>query len=377
MIMIHDPNLLIKLIIRMIVGKVKIKHAGMILYDPERDTYVLKISKGEVGFKIPSGFARFDRNHSLIKIFSEKEYDSLMVNKNAILTHDLQKMIWQESVINGSNGSKQLLYDVGRQMQLFNVEACVPAKYKDKLMAVLLLGGKKNGEKFEQDELDFFSALASDAAMAIRNAQLFAKVRRESEKNHDLFIRTTVVLSAAIEAKDKYTRGHTDRVTRYSVAIAQHMVASGVAYFSQEFMENLYLAGILHDIGKIGVPEAILNKETLLTKEEYEIIKKHPANGYEILHPLTELKDSLNGVKYHHERFDGQGYPEGLKGDEIPIIASIIAVADAFDAMTTDRPYRKGFSKEEAIDEISKNIGKQFHPDPARAMIELFYHGRI
>ena len=258
MIMIHDPKLLIKLIVRMIVSKVMIKHAGMILYEPEKDAYVLSISRGETGFKIPAGFARFSTNHSIIKLFTEKEYRSLTINKNAILVQDLNRLIWQESILNNKNGNQQLLHDVGEQMQMFNAVACVPAYYQDKLLAVLLLGEKNESIGFDQQELDFFAALASDVAMAIRNAQLFMDLKKESEKNHDLFIRTMVVLGQAIEVKDKYTHGHTKRVTDIAVAIARQMVLNESADFAEEFFENIYIAGMLHDIGKIGVPEEIL-----------------------------------------------------------------------------------------------------------------------
>lgn len=375
--MIHDPKLLIRLIVRMIVSKVQIKHAGMILYEPKQDTYILDISRGERGVKIPAGFTRFNRNDPLIQLFAGKQYRSLILNRNAILTQDLNKLIWQESLLNGGNGNQELLHRVGEQMRMLNVEACVPAKYKNRLMAILLLGKKSDGCKYNEEELDFFAALASDVAMAIRNAQLFDGLKRESEKNHDLFIRTIIVLAQAIEAKDKYTRGHTEGVTGYAISIARQMVANGSAVFDGNFFENLYVAGMLHDIGKIGVPESILNKAGLMTPEEAEIMKQHPLWGVEILKPLSELKGSLEAVKYHHERYDGSGYPEGLKGEEIPIIAAIISVADAYDAMITDRPYRAALSKQEALNEIRTNLGSQFPPKPARALIELAEMGRV
>jgi len=377
MIMIHDPKLLIKLIVRMIVSKVMIKHAGMILYEPDKDAYILSISRGETGFKVPAGFARFSKNHSIIKLFTEKEYRALTINKNAILVQDLNRLIWQESVLNNKNGNQQLLHDVGEQMQMFNAVAGVPAYYQDKLLAVLLLGEKHDGFGFDQQELDFFAALASDVAMAIRNAQLFMDLKKEADKNHDLFIRTMVVLSQAIEVKDKYTHGHTKRVTDIAVLVARQMALNESADFEEEFYENLYIASMLHDIGKIGVPEEVLNKNGTLTKEEYQIVQLHPRHGVEILSPLSELKESLDGVKYHHERYDGKGYPEGLSGEGIPIIAAIISVADAFDAMITDRSYRPGMTKAQAVEEVKRNAGTQFHPVPVKALVELYEKGRL
>ena len=138
MILIHDPRLLIKLIVRSIVQKVRIQHAGMILYDPVKDNYVLSISRGEQGARIPEGFVRFDRNHPIIKLFIEKEYKYLVGNRNAILAEDINKMIWKESVISNGNGSKKLLHDVSHQMPKLNAVACVPAYHQHILLAILL-----------------------------------------------------------------------------------------------------------------------------------------------------------------------------------------------------------------------------------------------
>lgn len=377
MILIHDPRLLIKLIVRSICQKVRIEHAGMILYEPQKDSYVLSISHGSHGSRIPEGFIRFDKKNPIIKLFIEKEYKYLVQSRNALVSDDLNKMIWQESVISNGNGTRQLLHDVSSQMPKLNAVACVPAYHQHMLMAVLLLGKKHDESRFEQEELDFFSALASDVAMAIRNAQLFDDLKREAERNRNLFIQTTIALGSAIEAKDAYTHGHTERVTKYALAIARQMEASRTYDFPPKFFENLYIAGLLHDIGKIGVPEAILCKQDKLTEEEYEIMKTHTTRGAEILSALTGFEEVINGVKYHHERYDGSGYPEGLKGEGIPIVAAIIAVADTFDAITTDRSYRKGMGKDVAIAEVQKYSGKQFNPKPVSALLELYRKGEI
>ncbi|MCA9398881.1 MAG: HD-GYP domain-containing protein [Candidatus Omnitrophica bacterium] len=379
MIMIHEPELLIKLIIRMIVRKLTIRHAAMIIGQPHNNTFVLKISRGESGMRIPQGFARFSISSPIVQIFSQKEYKSIILRRNALLLEDINKLIWQESVLENGNGAKfkELLHKVEDQMKTLNSTACVPAFYKDELMAILLLGEKKDGRSFVQDELDFFSALASDAAMAIRNAQLFDELKKEADRNRKLFLQTIMVLGSTIEAKDAYTHGHTERVTRYAVAIARHMADTGMTEFSESFFENLYIAGLLHDIGKIGVPEAILNKTGALKPEEYAIMQEHTVKGVEIVRPLNLPQECLDGILYHHEAFDGSGYPEGLSGANIPISASIIAVADAFDAMTSDRPYRKGLSKEVAIEEIHRKTGTQFNPIPAKAMMELYEMGKV
>jgi len=216
--------------------------------------------------------------------------------------------------------------------------------------------------------------------MAIRNAQLFKELQIELDKERRLFIHTTVALAAAIDAKDHYTHGHTSRVTNLTLEIAKKITQKYRSYsekFNEKFMENLHIASLLHDIGKIGIPETILNKEGSLNQEEKKKMQEHPSVGALILQPIKELAEPLSGVKYHHERYDGSGYPEGLKGEQIPVIALIIAVADAFDAMTTDRPYRRALSKEEAVKEIRNASGKQFDPLFASALAELCQEGKI
>jgi len=378
MIRIHNPKLLIKLIVRTIVRKLHVKHAAMILYAPERDSYVLSISRGTTGIKIPAGFTRFDRDSPLIKLFGQKEYKHLIFSRNGIVSDDINRLIWRETVLGGGAPDvKDLLYKVDGQMEMLNAVVCVPAYYRHKLLAVLLLGEKYNGAKFDQEELDFFSAIASDAAMAIRNAQLFTRLKAQSDRNKELFLQTINVLGSTIEAKDAYTHGHTERVTEYAVAIARQMMDNGSAEFSETFFENLYIACLLHDIGKIAVPEAILNKPGRLTDEERVIIQQHTIKGHEIVQPLSLPQDCRDGILFHHEWHNGGGYPQGLKEDEIPMVAAIIAVADAYDAMTSDRPYRKGMDKTIAIEEIKRNLGSQFSPLPAKAMLELFGIGKI
>jgi HD-GYP domain-containing protein (c-di-GMP phosphodiesterase class II) len=159
--------------------------------------------------------------------------------------------------------------------------------------------------------------------------------------------------------------------------ICKKLAQKNKKQFSDEFLEDMHIASLLHDIGKIGIPESILNKQGPLTAEEFQIIKKHPTIGENILKSIKELNGCIAGVKYHHERYDGTGYPEGLKGEQIPLIAAVICAADAYDAMISDRPYRKGFPKEKAISEITSLAGKQFHPDISSIMFELYRENKI
>lgn len=377
MILIHDPNLMIKLIIRLIVHKVGAKHAGVLLFKPDKDCYVLTISGGEAGMKIPPGFARFDKDNPLVTLFLDKKYRQQFAKRGYLVVSDLNNLIWQESLLSSKEEKKEFLNNIIRQMGMFNVLACVPAYFRDNLLALLLLGEKSNNEGYEEEELDFLSALASHVAMALQNAQLINNLKEEVDRNKTLFINTALSLASTIEAKDKYTRGHTERVTKYSMMIADEISRSHVVDLPKSFFENLYIAGLLHDIGKIAVPESILCKIDKLTDEEYEAIKQHPQRGAEILQALPEFKEALSGVLFHHERFDGKGYPNGLKEEEIPLMAAIIAVADTYDAMTSNRPYRKALSKEQARQEISKNAGIQFSPLVAEVFLRLLDSGMI
>ncbi len=380
MIMVHEPDLLIAMIIRMIVQRLDLQHAGMVVFNPATKEYQLTVSKGDAGYKIPSEFGRFSQDSPIVKIFLRPEYRPFFEHKHAVLWYDLNRMIWQEGMLNGDADSdlKELLHQVSDQMHMLGIVACVPAIYREDLLAVLLLGEKEDGRKFDKEELSFFGALASDAAMALRNAQLFEQIKRQAEHNHDLFLRMTMTLGAAIEVKDKYTRGHSEGVTRYALAIAEEMrAAAGRDDFDQEFFEDLYIAGILHDIGKIGVPESILNKPGALTPEEYALVKRHPVDGVAILKPLSELKRCIEAIRAHHERFDGSGYPDGLQGEAIPMIAAIIAVADTLDAIVTQRPYRKSRTLAEAIDEVRRYRGTQFRPDVVDAAVRVYNAGRF
>jgi len=373
MIFVHDPDLLIKMIVRMMVDKVKIDHASFFLHNKEKQGYLLTQSQGSLYKKIPLDLICIDKDDMLIRFFRDHKSNFIFARealllseaKLALKTGKLKPQVRQEL--------SQVLY----QMELLGTEVCIPSYFRDELLGLLLLGKKENGRKFLDEELDFFVALNSNVAMAIRNAQLFKLLELELDRKHQLFIRTTVALAAAIEAKDHYTHGHTSRVTNLSMEIAQRMGLKAKKNFDNKFLENLHISSLLHDIGKIGVPEHILNKRGALTVGERNRIKDHPMIGVNILSSIKELEGAVSGVRYHHERFDGQGYPEGLKGDQIPLIASVITVADSFDAMSTDRPYRAAMDKTEAMEEIRRLSGRQFCPSVAGVFLELCREGKI
>ena len=373
MIFVHDPDLLIKMIVRMMVDKAKISHASFFLHNQEKQGYLLTVSRGSLHKKIPLDLVCIDKDDVLIRFFREHK-SSFIFGREALLLSEARLALRKDKL---KPEVKQQLAQVLYQMELLKAAACIPSYFRDELLGLLLLGNKESGKKFIDEELDFFVALNSNVAMAIRNAQLFKELGRELDRKHQLFIRTTVALAAAIEAKDHYTHGHTSRVTNLSMEIAQRMGIKAKKNFDGKFLENLHISSLLHDIGKIGVPEHILNKRGSLTVGERNRIKEHPMIGVNILKSIKELEGAVVGVRYHHERFDGQGYPEGLKGDQIPLVASIITVADSFDAMSTNRSYRAALKKTDVINEIRQLSSRQFSPIVADIFLELCQEGKI
>ena len=194
---------------------------------------------------------------------------------------------------------------------------------------------------------------------------LSEEVERKTRENERLFLHVVSSLASAIDAKDTYTNGHSNRVAEYSREIAKR------AGYQGKRLEDVYMMGLLHDVGKIGVPDAVINKPAKLTDEEYDIIKNHPVLGARILGKIKEMPALANGARWHHERYDGKGYPDGLSGRDIPEEARIIAVADSYDAMSSHRSYREPLPQEVIRQEIEKGIGTQFDPKFARIMLEM------
>lgn len=194
---------------------------------------------------------------------------------------------------------------------------------------------------------------------------LTEEVQKKTKENERLFMHVVSSLASAIDAKDTYTNGHSLRVAQYAREIA------GRAGYGKERLDEIYMMGLLHDVGKIGIPDAVINKPAKLTDEEYDIIKNHPVMGARILGIIKEMPKLANGARWHHERFDGTGYPDGLSGEDIPEEARIIAVADSYDAMTSHRSYREPLPQGIVKEEIEKGKGTQFDPYFASIILEM------
>lgn len=238
---------------------------------------------------------------------------------------------------------------------------CVPVKTKDRILGVLQVINKREGAFDEQDQ-EGLLALANQIAGAIENANLYSELKED-------FYETAHALAATIEQRDPYTGGHIHRVMNYSLAIGKMMG------LSEKELEDLRLAAILHDVGKIGVRDNILLKNGRLDKEESEQMNLHAEYGVTILGHVKKLKRILPGVRNHHEKYDGSGYPDSISGPDIPLMARIIAVADTFDAMTTDRPYRKALPVKTAVSELLRCTGTQFDPEVVRIFVRFLEDG--
>ena len=234
----------------------------------------------------------------------------------------------------------------------------IPLKLKDKPFGVLNLHLSREKESFTDYDLKFLTLLAGETAITLENIKLY-------ESLENFYLEMVQTLARVIDAKDSYTGDHAGRARQKARRLAKEL------RMPEQMLRYVEYAALLHDIGKIGIDGAILSKPGKLTTEEYEEIKKHPAIGYQILSPIHFLGPVAQMVLYHQEWFNGMGYPEGLKGEEIPLGARIVATIDAWDAMRSDRPYRKALAVEIAEDQLVKGAGRQFDPQVVQAFLKL------
>ncbi|HEY8188746.1 MAG TPA: HD domain-containing phosphohydrolase [Pyrinomonadaceae bacterium] len=244
------------------------------------------------------------------------------------------------------------------------IELVVPMIVRGRLTGLVLLGGKASGEPFSAYDIEVIRSMVRHIGVGIHAHRLLAEVKQQAEENRRLYedlraiYRDTVrAFAAAIDIKDKYTQGHSERVGKYSELIARELG------FGEEAVEGMAIAGYLHDVGKLVVERDIINAPYRIDAKQSNELNRHPAAGFEILSPINHpYADIPLSARYHHERMDGSGYPDGLTGPQIPLGAKIVSVADSFDAMTTDRPYRKRRTFNEVVDDLRRNTGSQFDP---------------
>ncbi len=235
---------------------------------------------------------------------------------------------------------------------------CAPLTDQGKVIGTITVDNPLDGSSFNSDDLGLLTTIAAQASVAIRNAKLYSE-------QEQIYLSTVQALVFAIEANDAYTRGHSERVTRLSMALGQRLE------LEEQSLRQLERAATLHDIGKIGIDVNILHKREKLTPADIEVLKQHPQIGVRILDPIHFLGEERKIIEQHHERHDGLGYPQGLRAEELLLEAKILAVCDAYDAMTSDRPYRTSLSHQAAIQELRDQSGRQFDPQVAAAFISM------
>jgi HD-GYP domain-containing protein (c-di-GMP phosphodiesterase class II) len=277
--------------------------------------------------------------------------------------------ICRDVMASGKPFMEAMQQDAGANDSPLNPRAvlCVPITLRGKPTGVLFLANYQVGHAFTPDHRNLVTEIAAQAAVAIDNARLF-------KDREELILSALEALANAVDARDPYTAGHSQRVTQYALMIARQMKYSPEDPAAWVRMER---GGRLHDIGKIGTPDAILQKAGKLTDEEFEKMKEHPVAGFNILSGLKMLTDELVIVRSHHERYDGKGYPDRKKGDELPMFAWIVSAADAIDAMTSDRPYRKASPLELAVEQVRAGAGTHFHPDVVEAVLDAAHNGKL
>ena len=316
---------------------------------------VLKETKLEnlVSLTLENLFAIFDDTCLTALAIMEDESARIWYMDNSMKLHET---VLDEGIIKFSLKTEKeyLANDVGKDEIFYDVTGVtksavsIPVVLEGKKMAISIERITRNA--FKESDLDFLRIFSRLVALSIMKTDLYLELKKT-------YFQTVEALVYAVELKDPYTRGHSRRVADYSIRIGEELG------FSKEELEDLELAALLHDIGKIGVKGAILNKPTKLSTKEFEEVKKHPVLGEQLVSKVERLRRIAKIIRHHHERYGGGGYPDGLKGEEIPLESRIIAIADAYDAMTSDRPYRKALSKEEALRIIEENEGLQWDPN--------------
>jgi len=335
----EDIHEVVERVLEQMVMIVKAEAGTLWLYDEEQELIIPAVVNGPSAEKVKS--IRLRKGEGVVGRVIENNHSELVTD----VTKDPS---WAKRVDEASGFVTRSLMTV-------------PLFAKDIPIGAMQLVNKQGGQLFSEEDLNIALALANQSALAIHNSKMFDQLYRLSMS----MIRT---LALALDARDPYTAGHSSRVSRYSLWIARELG------LSEKECRDLERAALLHDIGKIGVPDHILGKNSRLTDEEYAIMAKHPEIGARILsklEPQSQMKLATEVARHHHEKMDGTGYPDKISGEQIPFYARIVAVADAFDAMTTDRPYHKGRTYREGIQEVLRCRGTHFDAQVADAFAKV------
>ena len=326
---------------------------------------------------IPRGaIARYTTKPRQLKIIAAKGLAGTLGQRIALHRSEAERLTARSKPISikaENDGLALFVERNGEMLKRLRAHISVPMVARGELMGMIFLSEKLTREEYTREDLDIVGAISRSIAIAFHNQRLMVMHKRKAEENRRLYTemrqiyRDTVrAFGAAIDLKDAYTSGHSDRVARYAEAIAREMGLSGIE------LEHIGVAAYLHDIGKITVDRAIINNPRPLTDKEFGELNKHVTTGFEILSNIRRPWDEIAYMtKCHHEKVDGTGYPQGLRGEEIPLGSKIVTLADSFDAMMTDRPYRSRLSLEHALADLRKHTNKQFDVNVMAAFCRL------
>jgi len=313
--------------------------------------------ENEQQLAVAAGSGLIDLNEQMAAILYSRMAEEIGKGKEALLDSEVDspfKYDWPESIRN-----VMAVPLCGKDKS----ESALGEKTHDgaRIIGMMVAINRIGKQDFDSIDVKLFNSVASSCAVFIENGRLFRDLK-------ELFIGSLKALTNSIDAKDQYTRGHSERVAFISRWIAERL--SEKEPLKEEQLHRIYLAGLLHDIGKIGISEAVLCKQGKLTDEEFECIRKHPSIGAGILREIKQMRDIVPGVLCHHERLDGKGYPNGLVGEQVPLIGRIVGLADSFDAMTSKRTYRDARNVEQALAEVEKGLGTQFDEKIGRIFLD-------
>lgn len=336
-----DPDEVGRLVLTQSRKAIRSDHASLFLEDEKSEHFILTAA---------DGFSEDEMDNLKILGGWEVINDHIAKRREPLVVDDIHK--------DGVFGFDRLPFSGER----FPIESflAVPLETKERVVGTLMVSNRERpGHIFTEEDRDLLCAMSNNITIAITNARLYHKMK-------SLFLSTVTSLAKAINAKDSYTSGHSERVMKYSLAIGREMA------LDSQTLENLGIASLLHDIGKIGVKESILRKPAKLLGFERRQMRMHPDIGARIIESIDDSSIMKRGIFEHHERYDGKGYPNHLKGDQISIEGRIIAVADVFDALTSDRPYQKGDSSDDVFRKIAREASSQFDPQVVTAFITSY-----
>jgi putative nucleotidyltransferase with HDIG domain len=333
----------------LVLGTLSAAQGAIFRYDPEISRMTPLARKG------------IDYEADISLLLSEKDAQSLLLAPNVVDLESIPSYLTDFATVNA------------HAFTATQSALAVPMRVGEELVGMISVGSRFSGGGYSEDDLQILSMMCQQLSIALHNNQLFTQLQHKVQENYKLYANlreiyndTIMAFSTAIDAKDDYTRGHSARVADYAVAIGEELG------LTDEEIEGLRLAGLLHDIGKITVDSTIIRKKTCLNEQERIEMHRHPAIGYEILANIKFPWGDLSTLtRHHHEKVDGKGYPDGLCGEDLPLGVRIIALADAFDAMTTDRPYRKQISLEKTLGEVKRCMGTQFDIDVAKVLFRV------